>query len=257
MNKELVKRLQDFARKYETADFIKDDPVQFPRRYYERYLLAPEHSSQKKNVEISAFVTSWLCFGNRKLILNAARKVDELFEGSPINYILCTLKDKSDGRDWLELATSHKNFYRMFEEKDIGALCMRLHKLYSEHESMEELLTDDDDYVRPLLEYFSGLKGIPGNDTKSGCKRISLFLRWMIRKGPVDMGIWNKDPKRLLVPLDTHVHDMALELGLTDRANMSMLVAREITNKMKEVFPSDPAKGDFALFGYGIDKANR
>lgn len=248
--------LRKYADQYETEDFIKTDPVQFPRKYYQRYLLAPEASSQKANVEISAFITSWLCFGNRKLIIQAARRADELMEGSPINYILGTLKDKAEPNDWLELAASRKTFYRMFTESNFGYLCMRLNKLYREHKSMEELITGDD-YIGPLLDYFSGLKGIPVSDTTSGCKRISLFLRWMIRKGPVDMGIWNKDPKRLLVPLDTHVHDMALELGLTEKTRTSLTVAREITDRLQEVFPSDPAKGDFALFGYGINNKRK
>jgi uncharacterized protein (TIGR02757 family) len=241
------------AAKYETAEFVKGDPVQFPRKYYERYKHAPELSGQKKNVEISAFVTSWLCLGSDKNVMEAARKADELFEGSPVAYICCNLKDVSDGRDWLALATSKEKFYKNFTNADFGALCMRLHKLYREHESMEELITGDD-YISPLIEYFRGVKGIPTNMAKSGCKRLLLFLRWMVRKGPVDIGIWNLDKRKLLIPLDANAHNMALELGITDRTCCNVGTAREITNKMRRIFPQDPVRGDFALYGYGKEK---
>lgn len=83
-----------------------------------------------------------------------------------------------------------------------------------------------------------------------------MFLRWMVRKdSPVDLGIWQRvDPKDLIIPLDAHVHNVALELGLTSRKRADMKAAMEVTEAMGQIFPDDPARGDFALFGYGIEK---
>ena len=87
------------------------------------------------------------------------------------------------------------------------------------------------------------------------CKRMHLMLRWLVRhNSPVDIGIWSfLDQSRLLIPLDTHVHRIALELGLTSRKSADMKTAVEITETMKEIFPYDPSRGDFALFGYGVE----
>lgn len=83
-----------------------------------------------------------------------------------------------------------------------------------------------------------------------------IWLRWMVRKdSPVDLGIWQRvDPKDLIIPLDVHVHNVALELGLTSRKRADMKAAMEVTEAMRQIFPDDPARGDFALFGYGIEK---
>lgn len=93
-------------------------------------------------------------------------------------------------------------------------------------------------------------------ETKSGCKRLCMFLRWMCRHGsPVDFGLWTIcDPRNLIIPLDTHVHKQALRLGLVKRRTPDLQTAIEITDRFAEIFPDDPTKGDFALFGYGVNK---
>lgn len=126
---------------------------------------------------------------------------------------------------------------------------------------MEDMVVawSDKTPVQALSAYFNGINGIPDHDKGSACKRLCMFLRWMVRTGsPVDMGIWRKvSPDSLIMPLDTHVHRMALELGLTSRKQADMRTAVEITNAMREVFPNDPARGDFALFGYGVEHKNK
>lgn len=100
---------------------------------------------------------------------------------------------------------------------------------------------------------FDNITGFTKND-KSACKRLNMLLRWMVRKNsPVDLGLWDINPSKLIIPVDTHVRRMALELGLTKRKQADMKTAIEITNAMREIWPDDPAKGDFALFGYGIN----
>ena len=92
----------------------------------------------------------------------------------------------------------------------------------------------------------------------SACKRICMFLRWMVRRNsPVDMGLWMKlDPKCLIIPLDTHVHRIAVKWWFTSRKHADMKAAVEITQFFKLMFPDDPVKGDFLLFGYGIEHKN-
>ena len=104
---------------------------------------------------------------------------------------------------------------------------------------------------------FRDIEGIPVLTGTSACKRLAMFLRWMVRKdGIVDFGIWGTSirPHELIIPLDTHVHQISLELGLTNQKNATLKTAVEITEALKEVFPDDPCLGDFALFGYDINR---
>ena len=99
-------------------------------------------------------------------------------------------------------------------------------------------------------------KTVP-QDTKSACKRICMFLRWMVRDGsPVDLGLWADiiDRRTLVMPLDTHVLQEAQKMGLIKSRTASMSAARRLTDSMREAFPDDPLKGDFALFGLGVDE---
>ena len=101
--------------------------------------------------------------------------------------------------------------------------------------------------------------GVVPKDPHSACKRVCMFLRWMVRTdSPVDLGLWTDfiDRRTLVIPLDTHVVQEARRLGLLTSACTSMSVARRLTAKLAEVFPDDPCRGDFALFGYGVDESS-
>ena len=101
---------------------------------------------------------------------------------------------------------------------------------------------------------FGGVKGIPKLERDSPCKRICLFLRWVVRKSPVDLGIWTIiHPTELYIPLDAHVAKMAHRLGITTRKTEDWKMVQQVTNYMKTIFPDDPCRGDFALFGYSIN----
>ena len=108
-----------------------------------------------------------------------------------------------------------------------------------------------DNGVVRLCSEFEGVNGIPVAGSTSANKRLYMFLRWMVRKGsPVDFGIWNRvSPTQLLVPVDTHVYTVARSLGLTSRRSADLKTSIEITGKMIEIWPEDPARGDFALYG--------
>ena len=114
-------------------------------------------------------------------------------------------------------------------------------------------MRQSNDPLQELIYMFDNIKGFP-KDKKSACKRLNMLLRWMSRKNsPVDLGLWDIKPSKLIIPVDTHVHRMALELGLTKRRQADMKTALEITDAMREIWMDDPVKGDFALFGFGIN----
>lgn len=239
--------LKRWAEQYETAEFIQSDPVQIPHRYDSRV-----------NIEISAFVTAWIAWGNRKQIIQKADFIDrEIFKGEPYHYITGTNVEPGAVPMWHAYKGSKENFYRTFTYADFHDLCARLFDVYSKFENMEKALQAQPG-GRPLEQLqrlFGDVKGVPDMETKSGCKRLCMFLRWMCRHGsPVDFGLWTIcDPRNLIIPLDTHVHKQALRLGLVKRRTPDLQTAIEITDRFAEIFPDDPTKGDFALFGYGVN----
>lgn len=238
--------LKRWAEQYETAEFIQSDPVQIPHRYDSRV-----------NIEISAFVAAWIAWGSRKQIIQKADFIDrEIFKGAPYHYIVGT-DTQGAAPEWKQYKGSKENFYRTFTYADFHDLCARLFDVYSKFENMEKALQAQPG-GRPLEQLqrlFGDVKDVPDMETKSGCKRLCMFLRWMCRHGsPVDFGLWTIcDPHNLIIPLDTHVHKQALRLGLIKRRTPDLQTAIEITDRFAEIFPDDPTKGDFALFGYGVN----
>lgn len=236
-----------WADKYETESFVFSDPIQFPRKWYEkRHEFG--HTEGTANVEISAVITSWLSYGNRMHIIDKAGMVDDLMsKSSPYEFII--------GKKYISFK-SDITMYRFYKWSDFYRLCKRLDNIYKVYGSIGEYLRNRncDNALQNLINLFRGVKGFP-SDSTSACKRLCMMLRWLVRhNSPVDIGIWSfLDQSRLLIPLDTHVHRIALELGLTSRKSADMKTAVEITETMKEIFPDDPSRGDFALFGYGIE----
>lgn len=114
------------------------------------------------------------------------------------------------------------------------------------------------DVIRALTAWFAahGSSGVVPKNALSSCKRLCMFLRWMVRDGsPVDIGLWSDiiDRRTLIMPMDTHVVQEANRLGLIHSKSTTMAAAIKLTERLREIFPDDPLKGDFALFGYGID----
>ena len=104
-----------------------------------------------------------------------------------------------------------------------------------------------------------GVSIVVPKDTQSACKRVCMFLRWMVRDGsPVDLGLWADfiDRRTLIMPLDTHVVGQSVRLGLLASSVASMSAAQRLTQTLATIFPDDPLKGDFALFGYGVNGGN-
>ena len=238
----LNNNLKKWAEKYESPEFIKSDPVQIPHRY-----------QYQCDIEISAFVTAWIAWGNRTAIIKKADFIDrEIFKGAPYEYITSST--------WEKYKDSKESIYRTFTYGDFYDLCSRLWEIYQSFPTLENAVTSrakavESGPVSALKDLFGDVEGIPFI-AASACKRLCLFLRWMCRKdSPVDFGLWNIcKPENLVIPLDTHVHRAGMELGLISRKHPDWEAATELTDKMAEVFPGDPCKGDFALFGYSIAK---
>ena len=112
--------------------------------------------------------------------------------------------------------------------------------------------------IEAICRYFSseGISVVIPKDTQSACKRVCMFLRWMVRyDSPVDLGLWKDFIHRrsLIIPMDTHVLQQSVRLGLLSSKTATMTTARRLSDALSEIFPDDPTKGDFALFGYGVN----
>jgi hypothetical protein len=149
----------------------------------------------------------------------------------------------------------------MFKYDDFYLLCHKLWSIYLQFESIEEFVNDSmkltgKSVINTFKSTFGTINGFPDSKSKSACKRLNLLFRWMNRKDSiVDFGRWDLiENKDLIIPLDTHVINMAHELGFIDQPKESYKTAVEITEKLKSIFPEDPMKGDFALFGYSVNK---
>ncbi len=251
MNKEVRQKLLEWAEKYESPDFIANDPIQFPRRY-----------CQQTDIEVSGFMTSFLSFGRRSQILDAAHRLDTIMQGCPYEYVM--------SKQWERDFSGHQTFYRLISNQDICRSFQFLYDVYNGSEydtkcdTLEEAVIRHQPDTSQVLEhsvlyalrtvmYLHGyVKTIKGTSTD---KKLCMFLRWMVRKNsPVDIGCWKRvSPKELWMPIDTHVLRMAYELGITPVNSTTAHTIRNINAFCRELWPEDPCKGDFALFGYGVN----
>ncbi len=244
-----IDRLVD---EYETVDFIKDDPVQFPHRFI----------NNKKDCEIAGFIASLLAYGNRKVFIKKLNELFGLMQNEPYNFIIN-----------FEPKVLESFNYRFGTTKDFCEIFNIMSNLYKKDGGLEDLFkygyenkNINENYINfvPITDYFyskfSEEAGqgayfmIPNPKNGGAMKRMCMFLRWMIRKGPVDLGVWNfMKPAELLIPLDTHVARLSREMGLLTRKSNDFKSVIEITENLKEFDPVDPIKYDFAMFGYGVN----
>lgn len=238
----------EWADRCETAGFVDADPVQIPRRY-----------TLLQDIEISAFVTSWLCYGKPADIISAAEKVTGYMGASPYRHIMRREYKEFEDCDAVRI-------HGFLSWHDYFCMCESLNALYSEYDSMEDYLVESvgrsdpdrpDLYLAPLVRLFEDCYGIP-QTTTSTCYRLCLFLRWMVRTGsPVDLGLWKRlSPARLVMPLNARSFRSAKELGLVKRLGCNLKASAEVTQEMRKVFGADPLRGYFALEGYEMEKAS-
>lgn len=242
----LKQQLDELVLKYETKDFIKDDPIQFPHRF-----------KKPKDIELAGFIASMFAFGNRKVFIKKLEELFNLFQNEPVNFIENFERKSLKGFN-----------YRFAKESDVEEIFLVLKKLYFSNSTLEDLFkygykTKDfhqmlkviTDYFYANMENSFGAKYLIPDANKNGAmKRVNMFLRWMVRDGEVDLGIWKfLDKSELLIPLDTHVARISREINLLKRNSNDFKAVKELTNELKNFDKNDPVKYDFAMFGYGID----
>lgn len=246
--------LRDFLeakfREYNNPLFISGDPVSVPHRF-----------SRKQDIEISALWTAVLSWGQRVTIINKADNLFSLMDDAPFDFIIHHTEN-----DLKKLLLFR---HRTFNTTDTLYFVHFLHTYYSENESLEDLFipASHESSVETGLNRFHQsffslpeapertAKHIPSPSRGSACKRLNMFLRWMVRSDPsgVDFGIWKRiKPSQLICPCDLHVERVARKLGLITRRQVDWKTAMELTANLKRLDPSDPVRFDYALFGLGI-----
>lgn len=248
MDEKTKKLLKELADRYETASFIEGDPSKFMHLF-----------DDPADKEAAAFIASSLSFGNRAQFLGKIELILDLAAGNPERWIRTGAFEK----DFAPGDTGR--FYRFFTRADMNSFFRAYRSIILEHGSLGGFVArncsgDALEAVEAICKRFreEGSRRVIPKDISSACKRVCMFLRWMTRSGSsVDIGIWSGfiDRKTLIVPLDTHVLAEAAKLGLAGGKTSSMSAALKLTAALAEVFPDDPARGDFALFGRGV--ANR
>ena len=237
------------AEKYETRSFMYEgtgDPSQF--------MHAVEGDA---NREATAFLASCLSFGSRKQFLPKIQSMIDCAGGDVDGWVRSGRFSRTMPCGCCEC------FYRFFTKDHMHGFLSEYRRLLDEFGTLGAYVreeSDGDGYaaVKAICRRFgaSGAAAVVPKSAQSACKRVCMFLRWMVRSGsPVDLGLWAGfiDRRTLVMPLDTHVVQQSMRLGLLPSATASMSAARRLTAALSEVFPDDPLRGDFALFGYGVN----
>ncbi len=230
MDRHTADRLLDWAEKYNNIRYFTTDPISFPRRFAQDM---EDGRAVLQDVEIAGLLAAHLAWGRREMIVRDSRRLFDEMNWHPYEYVM--------GGNWKNDSVS---LHRTIKWSEIAAICERLRDIYRQTSSVETLT------VAEIRRDIFGSR----DDAEAANKKINMFRRWMVRDdGKVDLGLWkHSDKGALLIPLDVHVHRSALELGLTTRKGTNLKTVVEITDAFREIFPTDPCKGDFALFGYGI-----
>ena len=254
---ELLELLEDRYTRYNRPDFIANDPVSVPHSF-----------SKKQDIEISGFFAAILAWGQRKTIINKATELMALFGNAPHQFMLH--HSEHDLKDLLHFK------HRTFNTTDLLYFVAFFRDFYSRHQSLEFAFlgppgTNNQDAYFRLARFYDTVfslgftpqrsrKHISTPARNSACKRINMYLRWMVRSdnNGVDFGIWQTiKPSELICPCDVHVDRVARSLGLISRPKPDWHTAVELTQNLSLYDPTDPVKYDFALFGLGIEEGMR
>lgn len=250
-------QLDQFFQKYHQVDFIENDPILIPHLY-----------NKKEDIEIMGFFASVLAWGQRISIINSCKKLSEIFDHSAHDFIM----NHSD-RD---LKKCIGFVHRTFNDTDLLSIIGFLREEYLKHGSLEisfsSHITTKSENIEQALIGFRQLfeqsesfvhrskKHISSPLSGSACKRLCMYLRWMVREDEkgIDFGLWKRiKPSQLICPMDIHVMNTVNEIGLMKCDKADWKNALELTRKLKTYSKTDPVKYDFALFGYGVNKKER
>jgi uncharacterized protein (TIGR02757 family) len=265
MQQVIIDLLNQKYEQFNQPDFIPHDPISIPHQF-----------SLKQDIEIMGFMAATLAWGQRKTIINKCRELANLMDNAPFDFIknhqdsdlkrFLDFKHRTfNATDTLYFIEFFKYHFAQFDSFEDAFLQKVL--LSTGEEDLVGEVADNQD-VRIGLEnfqkYFFSLEDAPQRTQKhiasparnSTCKRINMFLRWMVRQDDkgVDFGIWKRiKPAQLICPCDVHVDRVGRKLGLIQRPQTDWQTAIELTQNLKELDPNDPVKYDFALFGLGIE----
>ena len=252
----LLKQKLDYHYKAFDKSSISPDPLQFLHLY-----------KDEKDIEAIGFIASVFAYGNVTQIINTLNKFVRLSNNKPYAFVL-DFKREDLSKETL--------VHRFYSKEDISDLFVLISKAYRQFGSLKQLfLKHYDPASVNLKEAISGFSNyfienykqmtnkkelsigsrfmFPLPEKGSACKRMNLFLRWMVRKDDLDFGLWKEIPtSRLVIPVDTHVARVSRSLRLTKRKNVSWKMAEEITEKLKKFDPEDPVKYDFAICHIGM-----
>ena len=252
LHEDLYQLLEAAVDQYNHPDFIESDPISIPHQF-----------SLKQDREIMGFWTAMLAWGQRKTIINNANKLVELMDGAPYDFVLH--HQEEDRKVFLDFK------HRTFQATDTLYFLEFFQHYYRHHDSLEDAfarhLSPTSLNTESALAGFQSLffdlpdapertrKHIPTPLRGSTCKRLNMFLRWMVRKDNkgVDFGVWGRiSPSQLLIPLDVHVDRVARNMGLLERKQTDWQAVLELSEVLRSFDPADPVKYDFALFGMGV-----
>ncbi len=245
--------LKDFldakVLEYNHPKFLEDDPLQIPHRF-----------TRKEDIEISAFLTATIAWGNRKSIINNATKLMGLMGNSPYDFVINHTED--------DLENLSPFVHRTFNAIDLGYFVTSLKHIYKKYGGLEAIFTEHQtkDSMQPAISKFKEVffelphqnrtqKHVSDPNKGSAAKRINMFLRWMVRDNAtgVDFGLWKGiDPAKLSCPLDVHSGNVARKLKLLKRKQNDAKALQELDKNLRKLDATDPVKYDFALFGLGV-----
>ena len=238
------------VQKYNTVEFIHSDPVQISHRF-----------SRKEDIEIAAFLTATISWGQRKSIINNANRLMRLMDNSPYDFLM-----EADEADW---KTVSGFVHRTFNGNDCLFFLESLRNIYRHHHGLEAVFTNgynNRKNIQSALQHFREVflstphevrvrKHVSDVSANSSAKRLNMFLRWMVRNdnNEVDFGLWKNIPaSALMLPLDVHTGNVARGLGLLTRKQNDWKAVEEITAALRVFDAHDPIKYDYALFGIGV-----
>lgn len=246
---ELKEFLDEKVILYNNPKFIESDPIQIPHSF-----------TLKEDIEISAFLSATIAWGNRKMIINNAKRLMNIMGNSPYDFVM-----NHQENDLEQLS----NFvHRTFNAIDAVYFIKSLQNIYQNHKGLETVFAKNQE-TTSLQKSISEAKKVffelehPQRTTKhfsdpmngSAAKRINMFLRWMIRQdnAGVDFGIWKTiSPSTVSCPLDVHSGNVARKLALISRKQNDAKALLELDTNLRKLDPIDPSKYDFALFGLGV-----
>ena len=246
---ETIRLLRQLADKYETCSFPKSDPSCILCKY-----------KSPADIETAAFIMSVLSFGRRDLFMKKADYIFSLAGMHPAQWIKSGVWEQ-------QFPAGCEKFYRFYSYDDIRDVFAVLQKILSDEKTLgtyikhryTETCTECEgkkvELAGVVSKVFSKCRAV-SHTAQSANKRVNMFLRWMVRRNsPVDAGLWTwYTPADLIIPLDTHVLHEAVKLGLIPpKSPGTAKTARMLTSVLRQVWPDDPCRGDFALYGAGID----